>query len=125
VPQNIDQVTSAKSVPEGGESPKVDKLPSLQAEKTMPESMKPLSPKDARGPVNVDDAPTSSTPFTSSHDATLDSPRPKSIDRSEMSLWSPRFHGLGAPNGSQLGEGSSVPLLGEQLRPHSRVAESL
>jgi hypothetical protein len=73
--QDIDPVTSTKSLPHGDESPKVDKPLSLQAEKTTLEPMKPLSPEDVQGPVNVEDAPTSPTPFASSYDAALDSPR--------------------------------------------------
>jgi hypothetical protein len=47
VPQDIGLVTSAKSVPEGGESTKVNKTPSLQAEKSTSKPMKPLRPDEA------------------------------------------------------------------------------
>jgi hypothetical protein len=41
VPQDINPIPSAKSVPVSDESPKVDKPPSPQAEKTTPEPLKP------------------------------------------------------------------------------------
>jgi hypothetical protein len=125
VPQDIDLVTSAKSVPVGGESPKMDKPPSLQTEKTTLEPTKPRSPEDAQGPVNVENAPTSLTPFTSSHDVVLDSLRPEYAKCPGMFLWSPRSHGREAPGGSQPDEGSSMPRSREQPRPHSRIAESM
>jgi hypothetical protein len=59
VPQDINPDPSAKSAPAGGESPKVDKPPRPQAERTMPNSPKPSSPKDARGPLGSGGALTS------------------------------------------------------------------
>jgi hypothetical protein len=49
VPQDINPDPSAKSAPVGNESPKVDKSPSPQGEKTKAESPKPPRPKGARG----------------------------------------------------------------------------
>jgi hypothetical protein len=113
-PRILTQIPSAKSAPDSGESPKVDKPPSLQAEKTTPKPMKPPSPEAAQGPVNIEDVPTSPTPFTSSYDTTLDSLRSESIEHPKMSPQSPRFHGLEAPSGSQPGKGSSMPRSGDQ-----------
>jgi hypothetical protein len=47
VPQDINQGPSVKITLAGGESPKVDKLLSPQAEKTVLDSLKPSNPKGA------------------------------------------------------------------------------
>jgi hypothetical protein len=47
VPHDINPDHSGKSAPVDGESPKVDKTPGSQAERTVPDPPKPSSPKDA------------------------------------------------------------------------------
>jgi hypothetical protein len=49
VPQDINLDPSMKSAPAGGESLKVDKPLSPQAERNALDSSKPSSPKDAQG----------------------------------------------------------------------------
>jgi hypothetical protein len=61
VPQDINPDSSAKSALVDGESPKVDKPLSPQAERTTPEPTKPSSTKDARGSPSDGGAPTSPT----------------------------------------------------------------
>jgi hypothetical protein len=61
VPQDINQDSSAMSTLSGGMSPKLDKPPSPQAEKTTPDSLKPSSPKDAQGSLGTGGALTSPT----------------------------------------------------------------
>jgi hypothetical protein len=60
IPQDVDLVSSEKGVPVGGESPKVDKPPSPQAKKSMPESPKPPSPGNVQGPTDAEGTLTSS-----------------------------------------------------------------
>jgi hypothetical protein len=87
--------------------------------------MKPPSHEDERGPVNIEDVPISPTPFASSHESMLDSPRPKSIERLEICPQSAQSHGLKAPTGSQPGEGSSIPRSGDQPQACPSIAKSL
>jgi hypothetical protein len=61
VRQDINQDSSTKSTPTGGESPKVDKPLSPQAERTAPDSLKPLSPKGVPGSPGAGGAPISPT----------------------------------------------------------------
>jgi hypothetical protein len=70
VPKDFNLVPSAKSVPVGSESPKVDKPPSPQTEKTTPEPLKPLSPTGAQSPVGAGGTPTTPTHMASGHDCT-------------------------------------------------------
>jgi hypothetical protein len=74
VPQDINLVSFAKSVPASNESPKVA---SLQANKTTLEPLKPPSLKGAQSPTAAEGAPTSPNHAASSHDATSNFPRPE------------------------------------------------
>jgi hypothetical protein len=67
VPEDINQDPSTKSTPAGGESLKVDKHLSPQAEKTAPDSLKPSSPKGVQGSPGAGGAPTSPTRATPDH----------------------------------------------------------
>jgi hypothetical protein len=116
VPQDINTVPPAKSVPVDDESPKVDKPPSPQAEKTTPEPSKPPSPTGAQGLIGADGTLTSPTHTASGQDAANNSSRPESAEHPKMPRPSPRSYGLGAPGGSQNGEGSSMPQSKKQPR---------
>jgi hypothetical protein len=59
VPLDINPDPSVKSAPAGIESPKVDKPPIPQAERTVPDSLKPSSPKGAQGSPGAGGASTS------------------------------------------------------------------
>jgi hypothetical protein len=98
-----------KSTPAGGESPKVYKPPSHQAERTALDSLKPSNPKGAQGSPSAGGAltsPTRATPDQNPVDACL-VPGPNESPRASPS--SPQSHGLGAAGGSQHGDGSSMP----------------
>jgi hypothetical protein len=68
VPQDINSNPSVKSALAGGETQKVDKPLSPQAERTAPDSLKPSSPKGARGSPSADGAVTSPTRVASCPD---------------------------------------------------------
>jgi hypothetical protein len=89
VPQDINPISSAMRVPVGGESPKVDKPLSPQAEKTTPEPLKPLSPTGAQSPISAGGTPTSPTHVASGHDDAHNSPRSERAKRPEMAPLSP------------------------------------
>jgi hypothetical protein len=61
VPQDINQDSFTKSTPAGGESPKVEKPSSPQAERTTPDSLKPSRPKGVQGSPGASGTLTSST----------------------------------------------------------------
>jgi hypothetical protein len=109
VPRDINLDSSTKGISISSESPKVDKPPSPQAEKTMPEPLKPPSPKDARGSPSTGDAPPSPTRAASGHNPTGTYSNPKTVESPVASPSSPRSYGLGAVDGCQPGEGSSEP----------------
>jgi hypothetical protein len=62
--------------------------------------------------------------MASGPDAANNSPRLESAEQPKMPPPSPQSHGLGAPGGSQNGEGSSIPQSRKQPQPFSYVAES-
>jgi hypothetical protein len=115
VPRDINTNSSAKSAPVSNKSPKVDKPPSPQTEKTTPESLKPPSSKSARGSPGTGGAPSSPTCATSGHNAVGTSSGPGPDEFPKASPLSPRSYGLGATDGYQPGEGSSVPQFEKQL----------
>jgi hypothetical protein len=125
IPQDINLVSSTKSVPIGSESSKVDKPSSPQAEKTTLEPSKPPSPGGTQSPADVDGALTSPTHAALSRNARNSSPMLDPTERPERSPPSPQSYELGVPGGSQQGEGSSVPRSQKQPRQYSCVAESL
>jgi hypothetical protein len=63
VPQDINQDSFMKSTPAGGESPKVEKPSSPQAERMMPDSLKPSRPKGVQGSPGASGTPTSPTHY--------------------------------------------------------------
>jgi hypothetical protein len=91
----------------------VDKPLGLQAEKTMPKPTKPPSTNVAGGPVNIEDVPISPTPFATSHDAMLDSPRLECIEHPKVSLHRP------SPMYSELpvdhNQARALPCLGREI----------
>jgi hypothetical protein len=89
VPEDINPEPSTKGALAGGKSPKVDKPLSPQAERTMPDSSKPPSPKGVPNPAGAESAPTSPPYAASSHDAAGASPRPEPVDFSEEPPLSP------------------------------------
>jgi hypothetical protein len=103
VPQDINQDSLAKSTPTDGESPKVDKPSSSQAEKTTPDSLKPSNPKGPQGSPGVGGAPTAPTHAAPDHGPAGASLVPGPTETPRASL------GLRAAGGSQHGEGSSEP----------------
>jgi hypothetical protein len=109
VPQDINLDSAVKSNPVGGESPKVDKPPSPQAEKSASEPSKPPSPKGVQNPTGAESALISLTHATSSHDAASTSPRLEPAEFPEAPPPSPQSDGLGATGGPRPGEGLSVP----------------
>jgi hypothetical protein len=117
--------SSAKSAPVGGESLKVDKPPSPQADKTALEPLKPPSPKDARGSPSTGGAPPSPTHVVSGHNPVGASSGPEPAESPEASPPSPRSYGLGFAGGYEIGEDSSVTQSQKPLQQHSRVVESL
>jgi hypothetical protein len=106
VPQDINPDSSAKSALVDNESPKVDKPPSPQTEKTMPESP---SPKSARGSPGNGGAPSSPSRATSCHNPVGTSSGSEPDEFPEASPPSSRSYGLETAHGYQPGEGSSVP----------------
>jgi hypothetical protein len=88
-----------KSTPVSGDSLKVDKPLSPQAEKSTPEPLKPSSPKGVPNPTGPESAPTSLTRATSSHDDAGTSPRLKPIEFVEVPCPSPQSGGLRATGG--------------------------
>jgi hypothetical protein len=125
VPRDINLDSSVKSAPVGGESPKVDKPPRPQVEKTVPEPPKPPSQKDARGSPGVGGAPPSPTRAASSHNPRGYFLKPGANRFAKASPLSPWSYGLGFAGRYQPGEGSSVPQSGKKLHQHSRAVESL
>jgi hypothetical protein len=125
IPQDIDPVSSVKGVPTGGESPKVDKPPSPQAEKSAPESPKPSSPGNAQGPTGTEDTLTSSFHATLSHNTVNISQMVDPTEMPDVIPLSPWSYGLRAPSGPHTCEGSSVPTSRAQLCLFSHVVESL
>jgi hypothetical protein len=109
VPRDINLDSSAKSSPVDDESPKVDKPPRPQAEKTVPEPPKPPSQKDARGSPGVGGAPPSPTRAASSHNPRGYFLKPGANRFPKASPLSPRSYGLGSVGRYQPSEGSSVP----------------
>jgi hypothetical protein len=103
----------------------VDKPPSPQAKKTTSEPSKPPSLTGARGPIGAGGTLTSPTHMALGLDAANNSPRPESFEQPEIPPLSPWCYELGAPGGSQNGEGSTMPRSRKQPRPFSHVAESL
>jgi hypothetical protein len=99
VPQDINPDSTTKGAPVGGESPKVDKPPSPQAEKYAVEPPKPSNPKGAQNPASVEGAPTSPTHAASSHDAAGTSPWSELAMFPEASPPSPQSYGLRATGG--------------------------
>jgi hypothetical protein len=91
-----------------GESLKVDKPLSLEAEKTVPDSLKPSSPKGVQGSPSASGALTSLTCAAPDHDPTGASSVSGPTESPRMFPPSPWSHGLGAAGGSQRGEGSST-----------------
>jgi hypothetical protein len=122
-PQDINLDSSVMNVPVRGELPKVDKPLSPHAEKTVPESPKPLSPKGTQCSRNAGGAPspTRAALGTDSVGASSD----LDVAESPAPSLGPRSHGLGAPGGYHPGESLSVPRPEKHLRQHSRVEESL
>jgi hypothetical protein len=125
IPQDIDPVSSIKGVPTGSRSPKVDRHPSAQAEKTTQESLKPLSPSNAQGPTSTEGTLTSPFHATPSHDTMNISLRSEPTAMPKMIPSSPQSFRLGAPSGLHTGKGSLVPSFRAQLRLFLRVVESL
>jgi hypothetical protein len=125
VPQDINPDSPVKSTPTGGESLKVDKPPSLQAEKVTPDSLKPSKPKGAQGSHSSGCALTSPTRVTPDHDPAGASSVPGPTESPRVSPPSHRSHELGAVGGSQYGEGSSAPQPEEVPQQRSWVLESL
>jgi hypothetical protein len=92
--------SATKSAPIGNESPKVDKPPSPQVERTVPDPPKPSSPKDARGFPGAGSALTSPSRAASGQDP-AESPG--------ACPPSPQSYGLGAAGRYQCGEVSFMP----------------
>jgi hypothetical protein len=110
VPQDIPSAFLARDIHPKGESPKVDKLPSPSAKKTLPKTPNPLGSKDT-GAMST---PTSPLAGDSRRDAAHQSPRLDPAMHQDASPASPKSFGLGAHGGPQSGEGSSVPRLEKQ-----------
>jgi hypothetical protein len=96
----VPQDSSVKSTPAGGESPKVAKPRSPQAEKTALDSLKPCSPKGAQGSPCAGGAPTSPTRVAPDHDPVGDSSVLGPTESPRASPPSPWSHGLRAAGGS-------------------------
>jgi hypothetical protein len=99
VPQDINPDSTTKGAPVGGESPKVDKPPSPQAEKYVAEPPKPSIPKGAQNPAGAEGAPTSPTHAALSHYAAGTSPWSEPAVFPEASPPSPQSYGLRATGG--------------------------
>jgi hypothetical protein len=121
VPLDINLDPSMKSALADSESPKVDKPPSPQAERTMPDSPKPSSPKGAQGSPSVDGALTSPNRTALDKDPTGACLVPGPTKSPRASPPSPRSHGLESTSGSQCGEGSFAPQPEEVSWQRSRV----
>jgi hypothetical protein len=87
----------------------VGKPPSPQNEKTLPESLKPPSPKSAQGSPSTGGAPSSLTRATLGHNPAGTSLDLEPDEFPEASPPSPRSYGLGVACGYQPSEGLSVP----------------
>jgi hypothetical protein len=109
VPQDINLDPSVKSALASGESSKVDKPLSPQAERTTLDSPKPSSPKIVRRSLGAGGAPTSPTRVSPVQDHAGTSSVPEPTESPKVSPPSPQSHGLEAGGGSQHGEGLSAP----------------
>jgi hypothetical protein len=108
-----------------GESQKVDKAPSPQAEKSTSEPLKPPSPKGVPNPASAESAPTSPTHAALSHDAASTSPILEPAEFPEAPPPSTQLYGLEATGGLWPNERSSMPKSRGQPRWYSCVAKSL
>jgi hypothetical protein len=99
VPQDINRDSSVKSTLAGGESLRVDKPLSPQAEKTVPDSPKPSSPKGVQDSPGAGNVPTSPTLATLDHDPASASSLPGPTKSPKASPPSPWSHGVGLPLG--------------------------
>jgi hypothetical protein len=109
VPQDINPKPSVKIALASGETPKVDKPLSPQAERIVPDSSKPPIPKGVPNPAGAESAPTCLPHAASSHDATGTSPRLEPAESPEVPRPSPQSNGLEATGRLRPGEHSSVP----------------
>jgi hypothetical protein len=101
--------SAAKSAPIGNESPKVDKPPSPQVERTVPDPPKPTSPKDAQGFPGAGSALTSPSRAASGQDPASTSSRLDPAESPGACPPSPQSYGLGAAGRYQCGEVSFMP----------------
>jgi hypothetical protein len=97
VSRDINQDSSAKSTPVGGESPKVDKPASPQAKKAAPDSSKPSSPKGAQGSPGVGGALTSPTRAATDQDPADASSVPRPTEHPERLPQAPSLMDLEMP----------------------------
>jgi hypothetical protein len=109
VPRDINLDSSAKSSTVGGESPKVDKPRSPQAEKTALEPLRPPSPKDVQHSSHTGGALPSATHAASGHNPTCASTGLEPTESPEAYPPRHQSYGLRSADGHQTGEGSSVP----------------
>jgi hypothetical protein len=109
VPEDISPDYKTKSAPIGSESPKVEKPLSSQDEKSMPESLKPPSPKGARGALDAHCASPYPTRSASSHDPVDTSKGLEPTESLETTPLSPRSYALEPTSGYDPGEDLSLP----------------
>jgi hypothetical protein len=106
--QDINPISFVKGVPIGGESPKVDKPPSPQAEKS-------AGPGNAQGLTSTVGIPTSSFHTIPCNYNMNIAQRPEPTEMPEVIPLSPWSYGLITPGGPHTDEGSSIPSSGAQL----------
>jgi hypothetical protein len=125
VPQDINPDSSTKSVPTSGESPKTNKPPTPNTEKTVLGSSKPPSLGGTQNSPGAGGAPSSFAQSAPSPSPTGASSSSKMAKSPKTSPPSPQSYGLGSVGGYPLGCDSSVPCPEKQPWQYSRIAESL
>jgi hypothetical protein len=119
VPHDINPESPTKSVPTGGESPKVNEPPTPNAKETALEFSKPLSPCGARSSPNAGGAPSSNTALNLGPANRRPDKSPHTTPTNSQSFV------LGSVGDPSHGGESSVPRSGKSAQRYSQVEEPL
>jgi hypothetical protein len=109
VPQDINSDFSTKSAAVDGESPKVNKAPTLDTEETARSPRRPRAQVELNAPPVLEVPPSLPTRAALSPNMASASSSPEPAESPKTSPMSPGSYGLGAVGGYQHDEGSSMP----------------
>jgi hypothetical protein len=109
VPRDINPDSSTKSVPMNGQSPKADKPPTPNIEKSMPESLNPPSLGGAQNSPRAGGTPSSSAQASPSSGLAGAFSGSRPAESPKTSPPGPQSYGLRSANGYPLGGDSFVP----------------